>query len=234
MDLSSAATMDQQRCRAFVSFIQQASRTHSFAFATPDCHQERVNLQTEFTATYNLIAGLYDAKHQEIVNQTIACENIAKAALHKADSMAYGNISDATEQIVESNQSLHFLVPLLHDLSKGELDMWEIVDDFNLSCTVTTSTTGKPLLNGDCSAVSPWPEDGTTQEQIQWGVDRVYCMVDSMGPCDTQRVDNDGEFVFNDNGGDTKWGLVFPEWSYPKGWWVDNEAEGGSRWTWEM
>lgn len=139
-DLSS----DMKACEMYTSLVERTSKHH--AVADPNCHQARIDVQTEWLRVYT---GLYIAyNNSKDVFHANWAECLSEATYnYKIRIEGVGGvddkIQDAAQDIHGAQINIAELEPRLHDLEHAVSLMNKYVDDLTIKCNTEVDLEGR-------------------------------------------------------------------------------------------
>merc|ERR1719240_2244204 len=108
---------------------------------TPDCNEQRSNLQKEFTTAFTELTNLYDRTIKEIVDEYEACKMHADLIYNDADEEITKEISDATAAIATAKKAIEGMEPHLSDANSAVETLRNHIENLEKTCAIDSDVT---------------------------------------------------------------------------------------------
>jgi hypothetical protein len=121
--------------------LRAASRATGLQLDTPECNEQRSNLQKEFTESFTELTDLYDRTIKEIVDEYEACKMNEDLVYQDADDEITKEISDATAAIATAKKAIEGMEPHLSDANAAVETLRKHIENLEKTCEIDSDVT---------------------------------------------------------------------------------------------
>jgi hypothetical protein len=132
----SLVNVDASRCLSLMEVLRAASRATGLLLDTPDCNEQRSDLQKEFTDAFTELTNLYDRTIKEIVDEYETCKMHADLVFQDSDDVIRKEISDSTTAIATAKKAIEGMEPHLSDANAAVETLRNHIENLEKTCEI--------------------------------------------------------------------------------------------------